>query len=495
VDLPRGTVTYLFTDVQGSTRLWEQAPELMMTALEMHDRIIDRAAVENGGVSVKPRGEGDSHFLVFTSASDAVNAAADIQRRLDATDWPTLKPLQVRIALHTGVAEVRSGDYYGTAVNRAARLRAIAHGSQTVASAATWELIKDSLPAGITVTDLGRHGLKDLSRPEHVFQIDVDGLVNDFPALKSLEATPNNLPVQLTALVGREREIADVEQALNRDRFITILAPGGTGKTRLAIETAARLVSEFPDGVFFVDLAPISSTDGIAQAIFESIGVRLAAGDDMRAQLLVYLAGKSQLLVLDNFEHLIAGVDIVTDMLGAAPNIKIIVTSRERLRVSGETVLTLTGLDATWGSDEEALETGSVQLFVEAARRTDQAFALNVEDMESLGRIVRLVEGMPLGIILAAAWVDTLGVGEIAHQIANTLDFLESDRRDTPDRHKSMRALFDYSLALLPEEERSTLLTLSIFRGGFDAGCTICDRCDAPHVGRFGIQIAADCEP
>lgn len=465
--LPQGTVTFLFTDIQGSTKLWERFPEGTMAALALHDSVVDTAAASNNGVSVKPRGEGDSRFLVFPTAIDGVTAAVDIQRDLAMVDWPLPEPVLVRIALHTGVADLRSGDYYGSAVNRAARLRAVAHGGQTVISAATHELIKDGLPAGSAIRDLGLHLLKDLARPEHIFQVDVDGLPNSFAPLSSLEATPNNLPVQVTEFVGRESELADLKSGLEESRLLTVLGPGGAGKTRLAIQAAADLTGDFPDGVFFVDLAPVGFTEDIPQAIFESLGVPIASGDAMRPLLLDYLANKRQLLILDNFEHLVGGAELVSEILTMAPQVKVIATTRAKLRVSGESVMMLSGLESEWSSAEEALEASSVLLFVSAARRADRSFQLKDADLEPLGRLVQMVEGMPLAILLAAAWADTLRVEEIAAEITSGLDFLESDLAGSPDRHRSMRAVFDYSRALLSDEERQMLDALSIFRGGF----------------------------
>src|SRR6266571_6767591 len=232
-DLPDGVVTFVFTDVQGSTRMWEESPDLMVRALEQHDEIIDEAVDAHDGVSVKPRGEGDSRFLVFSDASDALRAIAQVQTRLASVDWVTPRPMRIRAALHTGTADLQLGDYYGSTVNRAARLRAIAHGGQTVMSRSTWELVRDRLPDGITVRDMGEHGLKDLTRPEGVYQLNVAGLPDDFPPLASLDAIPNNLPIQLTELVGRSVELAQTEQLFTRTRLLTILGPGGAGKTRL----------------------------------------------------------------------------------------------------------------------------------------------------------------------------------------------------------------------------------------------------------------------
>ncbi len=466
-ELPDGVLTFLLTDVEGSTRIWEEAADPMMQALVQHDEAIDEAAAAHNGISVKPRGEGDSRFLVFRSALDAVAAAADIQRRLGAVDWATPEPLRVRASLHTGTADLQLGDYYGSAVNRAARLRAIAHGGQTIMSASTWELVRDHLPARVTVRDMGEHGLKDLTRPERVFQINVEGLAEDFPPLASLGAIPNNLPEQLTEFIGRQVELEDAERLIGETRLLTILAPGGAGKSRLAIQAAAEVIDDFPDGVFFVDLAPIGSSADIVQAVAESVGVALSTEEDMQTQLLGYLAAKQQLLVFDNLEHLEGGAVIVSEILKAAPQVKVIATTRAKLQVTGETVLTLSGLETSWDSPEDALRASGVRLFIDAARRADPSFGLADDDLEPVARILRSVDGMPLGILLAAAWVDMLPVAEIASEIPKSLDFLDSELRDLPDRHRSMRAVFDYSWAMLSEDDRRIFRALSVFRGGF----------------------------
>jgi predicted ATPase/class 3 adenylate cyclase len=466
-DLPDGVVTFLFTDVEGSTRLWEDAPESMMEALRLHDDVIAAAVETHSGIVVKPRGEGDSQFVVFRSASDAVDGAAEIQRRLHAVDWPTPRPLLVRASLHTGLAELELGDYYGTAVNRAARLRAIAHGGQTVMSGSTFEVAQDHVPDGVTITDMGLHRLKDLTRSEHVFQLYVDDLPHSFPPLKSLDAVPNNLPVQLTDFVGRRSELDDAKRVIEDARLLTILAPGGAGKTRLAIQAAADLASGFSDGVFFVALAPIESPSEIVQAVAESLGIALSTDDDLEAQLLAYLTSKSQLLVFDNFEHVAEGAGIVAEVLKSAPDVKIIVTSRSKLRISGETVMILHGMDVTWESEEEAFRAGGVRLFVNAAQRADASFSLSNDDLLPLAHILDQVGGMPLGIELAAAWVDALQVSDIADEVAKSIDFLESEAGDVPDRHRSIRAVFDYSWSLLSEDERTVFSTFSVFRGGF----------------------------
>ena len=466
-ELPDGVVTFLFTDVEGSTRLWEDAPESMMGALRQHDGAIERAAADYNGVPVRPRGEGDSRFVVFSSASDAVAAAAEIQRLLAAIDWTTPRPLRVRASVHTGAADLQLGDYYGSAVNRAARLRAIAHGGQTLMSGSTWELVQDQLPSGVTIVDMGPHRLKDLSRPEHVYQLNVEGLDTTFPPLVSLDAVPNNLPVQLTDFIGRQSELAETKRLLGETRLLTILAPGGTGKTRLAIQAAAEVTDDYPDGVFFVDLTPITSPTDIIQTAAESLGLGLSSDVDLQTQLLTYLASKRQLLLFDNFEHVRAGAPIVLAILRAAPRVSVVATSRETLNVTGETVITLAGLESTWDGTDEALQTSGVRLFIDAANRARPGFALGADDLDPLAGIIQSTGGMPLGIVLAAAWVTVLSIDEIADEIAKSLDFLETDMGGVPDRHRSVRAVFDYTWKLLSPEEQGTFAALSVFRGGF----------------------------
>ena len=467
-ELPDGVVTFLFTDIEGSTRLWEDAPESMMEAIRRHDTEIEEAAESHAGIPVRPRGEGDSRFVVFRQAADAVAAAAEMQQRLANAMWETPRPLRVRASLHTGTADLQLGDYYGSAVNRAARLRGIAHGGQTLLSASTRELVQEQdLPEGVTVRDMGEHRLKDLTRPERVFQLDVVGLTNQFPPLASLNEVPNNLPIQVTDFVGRQAELAEAKRLLGSTRLLTILAPGGSGKTRLGIQAAADLTGDYPDGVFFVGLAEIGSSDDIVQTIAESLGVALTTDQDVQTQLLTHLVTKRQLLVFDNLEHLTGVASVVAEILQAAPHVNVIATSRSKLNLTGETVLSLTGLETSWDSPAEATQASGVQLFTETASRSHPGFVLTEDDLDPLAEILQLTGGLPLGILLAAAWVDMLPIDEIASEIRKNVDFLETEMGDVPERQRSIRAVFDYSWALLSEEERDTFTALSVFRGGF----------------------------
>ncbi len=360
---------------------------------------------------------------------------------------------------------MRGGDYYGSAVNRSARLRSLAHGGQTVTSGSTHQLVQDTLPAGISLRDMGLHGLKDLTRPEHVFQVDTDGLADEFPPLRSLDAVRHNLPTQLNELIGRERELAELADLLRRERLVTILAPGGTGKTRLAVEVAAEVSDAFPDGVFLVQLAPGASPDAVPQAIAEAINVSLSSDADMQDQILNYLRGKQQLLVLDNFEHQTAAAMLVPAILEAAPGVRVLATSRTRLNVGSEVAYPLGGLVADDATD--LIDSHAAHLFIAQASRALPGFKLQPADEAPLRQILQLTQGTPLAILLSAAWVDTLPIREIAEEIARSVDFLESEQRDMPERHRSMRAVFDYSWEMLGEEERTLFSQLSCFRGGF----------------------------
>jgi predicted ATPase/class 3 adenylate cyclase len=464
--LPEGKVTFLFTDIEGSTRLWEQAPDSMMAAIRVHDETIEAAVASHGGVPVRPRGEGDSRFIVFANAQDAVAGAAAMQRQLASVEWQTPAPLRVRAALHTGTADLRLGDYYGSTVNRAARLRAIAHGGQTILSGVTYALL-DDFPSGVSLRDMGRHRLKDLTEPEQVYQLDIEGLAESFPPLASLNVVANNLPQQMIEFIGRERELAEVRRLLDEVRLVTVIAPGGVGKTRLALQAGAESIADYPDGVFFIGLADISSSEDILLEVAEAIGLGFSSDEDVQTQLLNYLANRQQLFIFDNFEHLIDGAVIVSEILRSASEVTVLATSRAKLNLSGETIFYLSGLEIVKVSLEDAEQVSGARLFIDAARRARPDFALQQDDMEPLTEILRLTHGVPLGILLAAAWVDMLSVADIAAEVAKSLDFLESELSDVPERQRSVRAVFEYSWNLLSPDQQSLFAALSIFRGGF----------------------------
>ena len=336
-ELPSGTVTFLFTDIEGSTRLWEHDPDRMRVALARHDALLTAAITRHGGVVVKARGEGDSFFAVFDRATDATNAAFNAQKSLSAASWPTDDPIRVRMALHTGEAELREGDYYGAAVNRCARLRAAGHGGQVLLSQSAFDLVRDAAPPGIGLVSLGEFRLKDLIRPEHVFQLTAAGSPSEFPPLRTLDLRANNLPVQRGPLIGREQELEKLQDVLRRNDvgLVTLTGPGGTGKTRLSLQLAADVIDRFADGAFFVGLAPISDPGLVASSIAQAIGVEIGNRPAMDS-LKDYVQGKQLLLVLDNFEQILPAASVVADLLAASAGLKIVVTSRSVLRIRGE---------------------------------------------------------------------------------------------------------------------------------------------------------------
>ena len=469
-NLPTGTITFLFTDIEGSTRLWESAPEKTLRALARHDELVRNAVVNHGGIVHKPRGEGDSQFAVFPGASDAVAAAVLIQQQFVAEPWETPRPLKIRMALHTGEANLRLGDYYGPEVNRTARLRSIAHGGQVLLSDATWKLVQGTLPDGVTVQDMGEQRLKDIARPEHVYQLVIAGLPFEFPPLKSQNAVLTNIPAQATPFIGRKDELAALGDLLSDEerRLITIVGPGGMGKTRLAIEGAGHQTAHFQDGVYFVALAPLGGTEAIVQAIIEAASIAITSGDDLRVQLLRYLRRKEMLLVLDNFEHLLDGARLVNDILEAAPGVTVLATSREKLNLTGESVVIIGGLQVgDWRKVDEVLASSAGELFVQGAQRAQAGFFMSDEDVPHVARICHLVQGMPLAVLLAASWADMLSPREIAAEIEKSLDFLETELRDVPDRQRSIRVVFEGSWDKLTPEEQMLFKQLSIFRGGF----------------------------
>ena len=376
-----GTLTFLFTDIEGSTRLWEEQPEAMGAAHARHQQIIREAVHAQDGTLVRERGEGDSTFSVFTSAPQAVAAALALQRALNAEPWPPGAALRVRAALHTGQARMSDDDFNSSTVNRCARLRAIAWGGQTLLSQATYELVRDEPLAGAHFQELGLHGLKDLSRPERVFQLIHPGLPRAFPAVRSLESVPNNLPQQLTSFVGRKTEMAQIKGALSKARLLTLTGAGGAGKTRLALQSAADVLDDYPDGVWLVELASVADPTLLPQTVASVLHVREEPGRSAGEALLVFLKDRTVLLVLDNCEHLLnASARLADDLLRACPGVSILATSREALGITGEQtfrVPSLTAPDARQTYTADGLtQYEAVRLFIDRAVLSQPAFAV-----------------------------------------------------------------------------------------------------------------------
>jgi predicted ATPase/class 3 adenylate cyclase len=469
---PNCLVTYLFTDVAGSTRLWEEAPQAMSEALARHDQLIETLVAEHGGALVRPRGEGDSRFAVFARAIDAAVAACAIQLALEDEAWRTPTRVRVRMALHTGQAEFRAGDYYGTAVNRAARLRAIASAGQTLLSAATAELVRDALPAGMTLRGLGTHRLKDLSEPEQVFQLLHPRLPADFPPLRSLSTVLNNLPAQTTSMVGREQELAALHEQLLRPeiRLVTIFGPGGVGKTRLALQVAADVLDAFDDGVFFVNLAPIRNPQLVAATIAQALDARETGGSTVLDTLREALRGRSLLIIVDNFEQVLqAGVDIAS-LLAGCPHLKILVTSRSVLNISGEHAFELNALTVpesdVYESPDEVASVEAVQLFVDRARAVKRDFELDQHNAAAVAGICRRVDGLPLALELAAARVRVLPPRQLLARLDRRLPVLVGGARDRPTRQQTLRETIAWSYELLKGPEQRLFRCCSAFVGG-----------------------------
>ena len=481
--LPSGTVTFLLTDVEGSTALWERDPEAMRRALARHDTLIGAGIECRGGVVVKHRGEGDSVFAVFARVSDAVAAAADLQRALQAEPWPIPALLRVRMALHTGEAELRESDYYGVAVNRCARLRSAGHGGQILLSEATAAIARESLPEGAGVRDLGTHRLRDLQRPERIHQLVLPDLLTEFPALASLDGRPNNLPVQPTPLIGREREVDLVGSLLLREdvRLLTLTGPGGTGKTRLGLEVAADGLDYFEDGVFFVALAPISDPALVIPAIAQTLGVREAGGRALLGCLKAYLRGRDLLLVLDNFDQLLGAAPLVADLLAACTGLKILVTSRAVLNLRGERefpVLPLALPDRRCPPPVDVVSGyPSVALFVQRAADAKPSFVLTAESAPAVVDICYRVDGLPLAIELAATRVKLLSPEALLARLERRLPLLTGGARDLPARQQTLRDAIAWSHELLDRSEQRLFRRLAVFVGGFtlDAVEAICN--------------------
>jgi predicted ATPase len=459
--LPIGVVTLLFTDVEGSTRLLHELGDDYAEALHTHRRRLRLAFAEHEGVEVDT--QGDAFFVAFARASNAVSAAVDCQRALAGG------PIRVRMGLHTGEPRLTDEGYVGLDVHKGARIAAVGHGGQVLLSQTTRALVDAD------VRDLGVHRLKDLSTPERIYQLEIQGLPCDFPLLKTIEAGMKNLPVSRTSFVGRASELEAIDRLLDDPecRLLTLVGPGGAGKTRLALEAAARRVDRYPHGVHFVPLASVASPDFLAPAIADGIQFAVDAvhsGFSARDQLLDYLSERSTLLVLDNFEHLVEDSGFLSEVIERAPYVELLTTSRERLGVQSEWVFDVEGLGLAGNGSGSA---SAVRLFVERAAQVVSGFAPDDGEYSHVLRICRLVDGMPLGIELAASWASVLSCAEIADEIEGSIGFLATSMRDVPERHRSLRAAIDQSWRLLTDEQRSAFSRLSVFRGGFDRSAAV----------------------
>lgn len=492
--VPTGTITFLFTDIEGSSRLWERYPVDMGSALSRHDAIVRTAIESQGGVIFKAAG--DAFYAVFETVFDAVAAACAAQRALFEHEWTRTGPLRVRMAVHTGVAEFRENDYFGPTLNRAARLLAAGHGGQTLLSFASGELARDQLPEGAKLRDLGERRLKDLNRPERIFQLIVEGLPTEFPPLRSMEVVPNNLPVQLTSFIGREREMTEVKRLLGTTHLLTLTGTGGTGKTRLSLQVAADIVEMFPDGVWLVELATLTEPDALSETVAAVLGVREEPEVPLSATLVNYLRAKSLLLILDNCEHLVAAAARLADtLLRACPNLRILASSREAFGIAGETAwpvpsLSLPDLWRNRLTGAELIEALSqyeaVRLFIDRAAAVQPSFAITNENAPAVAQICWRLDGIPLAIELAAARVKVLSLDQIAQRLDDSFRLLTGGSRTALPRQQTLRALIDWSYDLLTEPEKKLLRRLSVFVRGrtLEAVETVCagDGVDAADV-------------
>jgi predicted ATPase/class 3 adenylate cyclase len=470
LDLPEGTVTFLYTDLEGSTRQWERQPAAMRAAMARHLALL-RAAVgaQRGRVF---RTVGDGLCAAFATAPAALAAAVAGQRALLAEPRGGEGPLRARMALHTGAVEFREGDYVGTCLNRLGRLLAAAHGGQVVLSQTTADLVRDALPDGVGLRDLGEHRLRDLARPERVFQALHAELPSAFPALRALVAPPHNLPVQLTSFVGRERELAALGALLEQARLLTLTGIGGCGKTRLALQVAAHVVEAYPDGVWFVDLAPLADPGLVPQAVAAALGVREEPGLPLPATLTAALRPRRLLLVLDNCEHLVEACARLTDaVLRACPHLVVLATSREALGIAGETAWPVPVLPTPAAGappDPATLARyAAVRLFVERAAAVRPGFALTPDNAGAVATVCARLDGLPLALELAAARVRALSVDQLLARLEDRFRLLTSGSRTALARHQTLQGTVDWSHALLTAPERVLFRRLAGFAGGW----------------------------
>jgi predicted ATPase/class 3 adenylate cyclase len=469
--LPTGLVTFLFTDIEGSTRIVQAVGEAAYRdILGEHGRIIRTAIADHGGREVST--EGDSFFAVFPSAADGVAATVAAQRGLAAEHWPDGVDVRVRMGLHTGEASLGGDNYLGLDVHRAARVTNAGHGGQVLLSDATHSLVAAALPPGVRLRDLGAHRLKDLATPEHLYQLDVDGLPVEFPTLRSLDARANNLPLQLTSFVGREAEIRAVDELLDTARLVTLIGPGGTGKTRLALQVAAERLGRHGDGAFFVELAPVADAALVPSATAIALHLRESADRSIVEVVQDWLRERDLLLVLDNFEHVLDAGRFVADLLTTAPKLRILVTSRSPLRLQGEHEHPVPPLRIPEPDHLPALRELSqyegVGLFIERAQAVRADFVVDAGNAPAIAEIVARLDGLPLAIELAAAKCRVFGAQAVLGRLGSRLAFLGGGARDLPARQQTLREAIDWSYRLLAEPTQAALRSLAVFVGGFD---------------------------
>ncbi|MDQ2686382.1 MAG: adenylate/guanylate cyclase domain-containing protein [Armatimonadota bacterium] len=479
--LPSGAVTFLFTDIEGSTPLWERHPNAMRAILSRHDALLREVIERRGGRVFKT--VGDSFCAAFADAAEAVGAALAVQQAVGAEAWEDGVQLRVRIAVHAGIAQERDGDYFGLALSRVARLVAVGHGGQTLLSDAAQERIGDGLPAEVSLLDLGLHQFKDLGQPERIFQINHPNLPSEFPPLRSLNNPDlrHNLPRQLTSFIGREREIATIQRLLGATRLLTLTGMGGTGKTRISLQFAADALEGDGDGVWFVDLAPLADEAFVPQAVASALKIREEPGRALTLTLADDLRAKRLLLILDNCEHLLGACAALADaLLRACPDVTILATSRSPLGVAGETTFPLPPLSLpnpeTPPSLEELPQYEAVRLFVDRVQSAAPAFTLTQTNAPAVISICTRLDGAPLALELAAARVRAMPVEQLNRRLDDRFKILTGGLRTALPRQQTLRALIDWSHDLLTAPEKTLLRRLAVFAGGWtlDAAESVC---------------------
>jgi len=467
-DLPTGTVTFLFTDIEGSTRLLDALGDRYQSVLESHQRILRDVFRARGGIDVST--EGDSFFLVFRSAAQAVAAAVEAQRAIASHDWPEGATVRVRMGVHTGEGVLGGDNYVGVDLHRAARIAAAGHGGQIVVSEATRALVEPSAPEGVTFRDLGEHRLRDLPNPEQLAQALAEGLSAEFPALRSMDARPNNLPVQLTTFVGRRRELESVKAAVRDARLLTLTGPGGTGKTRLALQAAAELLPELEDGVFFVPLAAITEPSLVMPAVAQALSLPEATRGSPTDAVIDHLREKELLLVTDNFEQVLEGAPDVGMLLTSTETVHVLATSREPLGLSGEREFPVPPLGLPDPAHLPSLaglsQFEAVALFVERATAVKPDFQVTNENAPAVAEICARLDGLPLAIELAAARVKLLSPEAMLARLERSLTFLSGGSRDLPQRQRTLRDAIAWSYDILEERERRLFARMAAFVGG-----------------------------
>ncbi len=468
--LPTGTVTFLFTDIEGSTRLLQQLGDRYAEVLADCRRLLRTAFQAHGGREVDT--QGDAFFVAFARARDALSAAVAAQRAILAHPWPDGTAVRVRMGLHTGEPLSADAGYVGMDVHRAARISSAGHGGQVLLSQTTRELVAEDLLEGVGLRDLGEHRLKDLARPQHLFQVMVADLPSEFPPLNALDALPNNLPIQLTSFIGRGREITEVKRVLSTTRLLTLTGAGGSGKTRLALQVSAEVLEEFKDGVWLVELAAMSDPTLVPQTVASVLGVHEQSGRPVLTTLSDLLQPKQVLLVLDNCEHLVAACGhLAGTLLRACPSLRILATSREMLGIPGESIWRVPPLSVPSPRHPPTLEHltqyEAVRLFVERAVYSQQGFAVTNGNAPAVVQVCHRLDGIPLAIELAAARVKVLAVEQIAARLDDRFRLLTGGSRSTLPHHQTLRAAMDWSHDLLLEKERILFRRLSVFAGGW----------------------------